>query len=400
MSYDTKMDNIQNSIILIHYSEIGLKKGNRKYFEQKLSQNILTAVGDLLTGNLKIDYGRFILYLREKSPVEEIVARLKKVMGIAYFSLAYDGDIDVEVLKEEVFDKLKNVEFDTFCIQTRRSDKSFPFTSIQVNQIVGARIHTGLNKPVKIKNPDLKCNIEIFNNQVFYFFERFEGRRGLPVGSSGRVVSLLSSGIDSPVASYQMMKRGCRIIYVHFHSFPMTDKASYHNAIKLAKNLTTYQYSTKMYLVPLIKIQESIILNAPAKLRLILYRRMMLRIAETIAKRERAKALVTGESVGQVASQTLENIVAISEVVSMPILRPLIGLDKDEIIEKARKIDTFKISTEPYDDCCSYLVPENPETKAKVFEVQAAEDKLENWQELINQAINEVEIVKMKFPKD
>ncbi len=392
------MENQTNKVILIHYSEIGLKKGNRRYFEQKLSQNILKALDDLQKGNLKIDYGRFILYLREHSAVEKIVERLKKVMGIAYFCIAYAGDKNVENLKEEIFQKLKKVDFNTFCIKTRRSDKNFPFTSLQVNQIVGAKINTGLNKPVQIKSPDLICNIEIYNNQVFYYFERFEGQRGLPVGSSGRVVSLLSSGIDSPVASYQMMKRGCRIIYVHFHSFPMTNKASYQNAIKLAQNLTTYQYSTKMYLVPLIKIQESIILNAATKLRLILYRRMMLRIAERIAKREKAKALVTGESVGQVASQTLENIVAISEVVSMPILRPLIGLDKDEIIEKAKKIDTFKISIEPYDDCCSYLVPENPETKAKIFEVRIAEDKLENWQELINQAINEAEIVKMKFP--
>ena len=246
----------------------------------------------------------------------------------------------------------------------------------------------------------MTCNIEIYNNQVYYYFERIEGRRGLPSGSSGRVVSLLSSGIDSPVSSYQMIKRGCRVYFVHFHSFPLTNKASYHNAIKLAKKLTIHQYSTKIYLVPLIKVQEAIILNAPAKLRLILYRRMMLRIAERIAKREKAKALVTGESVGQVASQTLENMVAISEVVSMPILRPLVGSDKDEIIEHAKRINTFDISIEPYDDCCSYLVSENPETKANLKEVQNAEQKIEDWEDLIWGAIRESEIVKIKFPEE
>ena len=394
------MENQTNNVVLIHYSEIALKKGNRKYFEQKLSVNILKAISDLPKGNLKIDYGRFILHLREQSPVEKIVERLKTVMGIAYFCLAYAGDTNVENLKDEIFIKIKDIDFNTFCVQTRRADKSFPLTSLQVNQIVGARIHTGLKKPVKIKNPDLKCNIEIYNKQVFYYFERNEGRRGLPSGSSGRVVSLLSSGIDSPVSSYQMIKRGCRVYFVHFHSFPLTNKASYHNAIKLAKKLTIHQYTTKIYLVPLIKVQEAIILGAPVKLRLILYRRMMLRIAEIIAKREKAKALITGESLGQVASQTLENMVAISEVVNMPILRPLVGLDKDEIIDLARKIKTFDISTEPYDDCCSYLVPENPETKANMAEVQKAEEKIEGREDLVYQAIRESEIVKIKFPED
>ena len=394
------MENKPKNVIVIHYSEIALKKGNRKYFEQKLSLNILKAISDLPKGNLKIDYGRFILFLRENSPTDKIVERLKTVMGIAYFCLAFEGDTNVENLKEEIYDKVKKINFNTFCIQTRRADKSFPLTSLQVNQIVGAKIHMTLKKPVKIKNPELKCNIEIFNNQVFYYFERIQGRRGLPAGSSGRVVSLLSSGIDSPVSSYQMIKRGCRVFFVHFHSFPLTNKASYHNSIKLAKKLTTYQYSTKIYLVPLIKVQEAIILKAPTKLRLILYRRMMLRIAEKIAKREKAKALVTGESLGQVASQTLENMVAISEAVKMPILRPLVGFDKDEIIEYAKKIETFDISIEPYDDCCSYLVTENPETKANLIEVQNAEKNIDGWEDMIWQAIRESEIVKIKFPEE
>lgn len=393
------MKNQTHKVILIHYSEIGLKKGNRKYFEQTLGKNILTALGGLEIDSLRIDYGRFILFVKPNSPIAEIISRLKNLIGIAYFSLAYNGDTEISILKEQIFQQLKDKNFDTFKVDTRRADKSFPLTSIEVNQTVGERIHIGLNKPVNLTKPDFVVKIEIYNGQVFYYFDKIEGVRGLPVGSSGRVVSLLSAGIDSPVSSYLLMKRGCRVIFVHFHSFPFTNKASYHNSIKLAQKLTIYQYSTKIYLVPLIKLQETIILNAPIKLRVILYRRMMFRIAEKVARREKAKALVTGESVGQVASQTIENIAAISECISLPVFRPLIGLDKDEIIDRARKLDTFSISTEPFDDCCSYLIPENPETKADILEVKKAEDNIENLKELIFQAMREAEIVKIKFPE-
>ena len=391
------MDKASDIIILIHYSEIALKKGNRKYFENKLYKNILSALHNIPHDQLKIDYGRFLLFLSSKSSIDETIKRLKKVFGIAHFSVARSGDANIDILKEQIFDEIQKFDFRSFCVRTRRANKHFPLTSPEINRIVGEKIHLGLKKPVSLANPDLTCHIEIYNQQVFYYFERVKGLRGLPVGSSGRVVSLLSSGIDSPVASYLMMKRGCRVTFVHFHSFPLTSKASYHNAIKLAKKLTDYQYSTKIYLVPLIHVQETIILNAPTKLRLILYRRMMLRIAERVAKRERAKALVTGESLGQVASQTLENITAISEVVNLPIFRPLIGMDKEEIIDLAKKIDTFQISTEPYDDCCSYMVPENPETRAKRADVQAAEAQLEKWEELLNQSVYDAEIIKMKF---
>jgi thiamine biosynthesis protein ThiI len=384
--------------ILIHYSEIGLKKGNRGYFEARLRENIQKALKDLPIGNVKRDFGRFVLQIPPDAPIEQISMRLKDVIGIAHFSIASQGDLDIHVLKEQVYEKLQNASFGSFKISTRRADKQYPLTSIQVNKIVGERIHTGLNKPVDLMNPDLTCSIEIFNKQIFFHFDRIEGIRGLPVGSSGRVVSLISSGIDSPVSSFRMMTRGCRIIFVHFHSFPFTDKSSYHNAIKLVNQLTKYQYSSRLFLVPLVKIQEAIIMQAPTKLRLILYRRMMFRIAEMIAKKERANALVTGESLGQVASQTLENIVAISEVVTRPVLRPLIGMDKEWIIEQAKAIGTFATSTEPYDDCCSYLVPQNPETKANLDEVHAAENKIENWQELLMNAVREAEVKTMEFP--
>jgi len=390
---------IENTFILIHYSEIALKKGNRGYFESKLRDNIQKALRDFSVRKVKMDFGRFVLNLPLNSPVDQIVNRLSEVIGIAHFSIAYQGSENIDLLKKQIYERLTKVSFNTFKISTKRADKQYPLTSVQVNQIVGEKIHSGLKKPVDLENPELTCNIEIFNKQIFFYFERNEGLRGLPVGSSGRVVSLLSSGIDSPVASYRIMTRGCRVIFVHFHSFPFTDKSSYHNAIKLAHQLTKFQYTTRLYLVPLVKIQQAIILQAPAKLRLLLYRRMMFRIAEIVAKKERAKALITGESVGQVASQTLENITAVSEVVSLPVLRPLIGMDKETIIEQAKGIGTFATSTEPYDDCCSYLVPKNPETKAKLDEIHAAENRIEDWKELINNAVQESEMKKMAFPE-
>lgn len=387
-----------NIFVMIHYSEIGLKKGNRGFFESRLRDNIQRALKDCSETNVTMDFGRFVLRLPPDAPLDQIISRLKNIIGIAHFSIAHHGDLDLNILKEQVFEKLQNVPFNSFKIAARRADKQYPYTSVQVNQIVGERIFIGMKKAVDLTNPDLTCHIEIFNKKIFFYFDRNKGIRGLPIGSSGRVVSLLSSGIDSPVASFRMMTRGCRVIFVHFHSFPFTDKSSYHNAIKLAKLLTKYQYTSRIYLVPLVKIQEAIIMQAPAKLRLILYRRMMFRIAEMIARKERAKALVTGESLGQVASQTVENIAAISGVVALPILRPLIGVDKEWIIEQAKEIETFTTSTEPYDDCCSYLVPKNPETHARLDEVHAAENNIENWQELIREAVKEAEIKKMEFP--
>ncbi len=384
--------------IIIHYSEIALKKGNRGFFESKLRDNIHNALKGYCDQKVKLDFGRFILPLQADAPLDHIINRLRNVIGIAHFSVAYHANSDIQILKEQVYDKLQNVTFSSFKIATRRVDKQYPLTSVQVNQIVGERIFTGLNKSVNLQNPELTCYIEIFNKKILFYIDRKEGIRGLPVGSSGKVVSLLSSGIDSPVASFRMMTRGCRIIFVHFHSFPFTDKSSYHNAIRLANQLTKYQYTSRIYLVPLVKIQEAIIMKAPIKLRLILYRRMMFRIAESIAKKEQAKALVTGESLGQVASQTLENIAAISEIVMLPIFRPLIGVDKEWIVAQAKQIETFTISTEPYDDCCSYLVPKNPETHAKLNEVHAAENNIENWQELVMDALKEAEIKKIEYP--
>ena len=386
--------------VIIHYSELGLKKRNRKFFEHHLKNNIQQALADLSlpADSLKIDFGRFILNLPENAPLATINARLREIIGIAHFNIAFNGNPDVHLLKEQILKKLEQEDFNTFCIDTRRADKQFPFTSVEVNQIVGEHIHRALNKSVQLKDPDLRCIIEIYNQKVFFSYQRMPGLRGLPVRSSGKVVSLLSAGIDSPVASFRMMTRGCQVVPVHFHSFPFTDKRSYYNAIELTRQLTRFQYQTRLYLVPLVRLQEAIIAHAPAKWRLLLYRRMMFRIAERIALKEKAKALITGESLGQVASQTLENIAAVSAVATLPVLRPLIGLDKETIIQQAKTIGTFRTSTEPFDDCCSLLVPPNPETKASASTLENTENNIENWTALLEEALEKTEVKKFHFP--
>lgn len=386
-------------VIIVHHSEIALKKGNRSFFESRLRTNIIKSVKDISGIDVRIDFGRFLIYLDDAVDINIVVQRLKYVVGIASFKVAYRGSPDPEILKEQVFEKVKDLQFESFRVDTRRADKQFPYTSVEINRIVGARIHTAMNKRVDLKNAELVVNIEIFNKQVFYAVGSYAGERGLPVGSTGKVVSMLSAGIDSPVASYRMIKRGCQVVFVHFHSYPFTEKTSVYNAIDLAKILTVYQNNSKVYVVPLADIQKEIIVASPPKLRVVMYRRMMFRLAQRIAKKEDARAIITGESLGQVASQTLENIAAISEVVDMPVLRPLIGMEKEEIIRTSRRIGAFEISIEPCDDSCSYLVPERPETKAKPDEVHAVEEKMKDWQLLIEKALQQSQVELLAFPE-
>ncbi len=395
----TETQNSESLCILVHYSEVGLKGKNRGFFEKRLKESMKKAVSDIPGIRVRNDYGRMFIFMDDESTLNKVSERLSKVIGIAHFNIAYRGDWDVDVLKEQVYEKIKDLDFESFRINTRRADKVYPISSVKVNEIVGARVVEGMQKKVDLKNAELTCTIEIFNHKIYYSFERIKGIRGLAVGSSGKVVSLLSSGIDSPVAAYRMMTRGCKVVFVHFHSFPFTEKSSWYNTRILAEKLTQYQYKSVIYFVPLAKIQEAIILNTPPKLRIIMYRRMMYRLAEMIAYKEGAKALVTGESVGQVASQTLDNIIAISEVVNLPILRPLIGSDKEDIIEQAQKLDTFETSIEPYDDCCSYLLPKSPETHAKLDEVHEAESNIENMKELLDNAVKEADLEILYFPE-
>lgn len=358
--------------IICHYAEIGLKGKNRAFFERKLINNIKKSLPEAIEA--KRISGRILIELKKKKKAKQ---SLKNVFGIAYFAFAQSSKQDLNSIKEKVIELLKRKRFKSFRITTQRSKKDFPLTSQEINERVGEEVVKKLNKKVDLEEPDLTCFIEIVENYAFLYFKKIRGPGGLPVSVSGKAISLLSGGIDSPLASYYGMKRGIKVIFIHFTSYPFTKKSSIEKAKQIIKTLNKYQFQSKLYLVPFSQIQKSILVNTQAKLRVILYRRFMFRIAERIAQKEKAKALITGESVGQVASQTLENIGAVEEAVSLPVLRPLIGMDKQDIINRAKEIKTFEISILPAQDCCQRFLPKHPETKAELKEVKREEEKLD-----------------------
>jgi thiamine biosynthesis protein ThiI len=268
-------------------------------------------------------------------------------------------------------------------------------TSEQINREVGAYVFEKSKKPGKMKGAEMECFIEIVDDKALIYFEKIKGPGGLPVGSGGSALTMLSGGIDSPVAAYYGIKRGVKMDFVHFHSIPYTSEASNEKVRTLAASLLQFQSHAKIFMIPFAKIQQEIVMNTPEKLRVILYRRMMMRIAEKLANDRKYLALYSGESVGQVASQTLENIRATEDAVKLPILRPLIGFDKDEIIEVAQKIKTFETSILPHEDCCTRFIPKHPETKADLKDVHAAEKNL-NIESMIGSALESMEIEKIK----
>ena len=402
---------------LIHYSEIGLKGQNRPFFERKLAQNIQNAVFPVTTPLSKAKllirlYGRLFLEIptEEKSQTlhkvksltlsptlgnsdsflrpalentrlqNEVESHLQKVFGIAYFSPAILCDTrDPHALKHIVWEEIKKrgQPFKTFRIRASRADKSFHLTSREIEFQIGGFIKEQSKAKVDLEEADLTCFIEILSKRSLIYFDKIPGPGGLPVSTAGKVAVLLSGGIDSPVAAWQMMKRGARCIFVHIRISPQNDKLLQEKIRKLVKKLNEWQISSKLYLVPFPPIHKEIAAQCPIKLRCILCRRMMLRIAERVAAKEGAQALVTGENLGQVASQTLENINATNRVTVLPIFRPLIGFNKQEIIDLARKIGTYEISILPQEDTCALFRPEHPETKAKIKKVENAEEKLE-----------------------
>ncbi len=382
--------------ILIHYHEIGLKGKNRGRFERRLMTNITRALKDVPCGKLERLSGRMMLALTSESPIDVIRERLSTVFGIANFSEAVLAKRNIEAIRETAWRLAQKADFESFKIVTRRGDKTFPLNSDQINRDVGKHIQTLSGARVLMDNPDLICFIEIAPQRIFIYAEKIPAPGGLPVGSNESAVSLLSSGIDSPVASYKIMKRGVKLTYVHFHSQPYTNRNSQRNTEDLVRLLTRHQYVSDLYLVPFVEIQRHIMTQAPASYRVILYRRAMLLIAEAIAEKVNAQALVTGENVGQVASQTLSNMRAIEEVTPLPILRPLAGDNKEEIINEARRIGTYQISIEPYEDCCSVFVPKHPETRANLEKVREIESALD-LAPLIAQTLEQTERKTFKF---
>jgi len=389
--------------VLCHYGEIALKGGNRNFFERQLIENIkkqLEAFCPESVEYVKRMSGGILIKLTKKGVANEVATRdaLMHTFGIANFSFAVSVKQDIETLKEVCWDIINHtslVDFKTFRVTTQRSNKNFPLTSEEINREVGGYIYDKLEnkKSVSMKNPDLECKIFIINEFALVSMEKIQGFGGMPVGTGNKAMAMLSGGFDSPVAAWQILKRGVQLRYAHFHSAPYTSKASIEKVVALSQELKKFGSATKLYLIPFASVQQEIMMHTPERFRVILYRRMMMRIAEALAKKEKCLALITGDSIGQVASQTLENILAVSEAATLPIFRPLIGMDKEEIMQKAKVIGTYDISIQPHDDCCTRLMPKKPETRAKLWEVLEAEKALD-IPRLISETLAKTELLK------
>jgi thiamine biosynthesis protein ThiI len=384
--------------IVIHYNEIGLKGKNQPLFLRQLEANLRRAGAGAGLQRVEQRSGRMVLHLAADADVEELSRRLRYVFGVANYSLAERVDPDLEALKAGVGRALQGRHPASFKVAARRAYKEFPLTSEEINRELGAFVLERVPTRVDLEHPELTIHVEVLPRDIFFSLGREPGPGGLPVGVSGRVVALLSGGIDSPVAAVRLMKRACHVVFVHFHSFPFQDGTSQAKAEALTRLLTRYQYRSRLHLVPFGEVQRAVVVGAPDHLRVILYRRLMARIAETLAHGEQAKALVTGESLGQVASQTLENLAVIEQAVHLPVLRPLIGSDKEEIVQQARALGTYEISILPDQDCCSLFVPRHPATTSRLDEVLRAETHLD-VEGLMKLALEGEAVKAFRFPE-
>ena len=383
--------------IVVHYQEIALKGNNRPWFVARLARNLKTATRGVGVREVRVLMGRIELTLDDRAEWAAVRERVAGVFGVANFARAASVRLDLDAIAEEILRDLGNTQVRTFRVTARRADKRFPLTSPQIEREVGGRIKTAKGWSVDLANPELTIHIEALTDEAFYYFGKEPGAGGLPAGTSGRVVCLLSGGIDSPVAAWRLMRRGCRVLFVHFHSYPILSRASQEKARELAGLLTRFQYDSRLFLVPFGEIQQQVVLSVAPPLRVVIYRRLMMRIAEAIARRNRAQALVTGEVVGQVASQTLENLAEINRVVTMPVLRPLIGTDKDEITAEAQRLGTYPISIIPDQDCCTLFTPRHPATKARRDDVERAESGLP-LDEIVTRAVASSVVEEFHFP--
>lgn len=365
------------TVLLVHYHEIALKARNRPLFVNQLVRNLKRATADFPVRRIQKLPGRVLLELAGENAAQEVAERVRRVFGVANCCSALRCDLDLEALKDTAAKALAGRPFQTFRVTARRAYKTFPLTSPQLNEILGTFVLERFPARVDLKNPELTLFVDILPKEAFIYLEKVRGPGGLPVGVAGRVIALLSGGIDSPVAAYRMMRRGCQVSFVHFHGAPFLDRRTQEKAREIVKLLTRYQYTSRLYLVPFGEAQQEVVVNTPAPYRVLLYRRLMARIAEHLASLEGAKALVTGESLGQVASQTLENLTVIEEAVKLPLLRPLIGMDKEEITEQAKEIGTYEISIQPDQDCCTLFVPRHPATRATMDDIGRAEMTLD-----------------------
>ncbi|HXQ27232.1 MAG TPA: tRNA uracil 4-sulfurtransferase ThiI [Candidatus Acidoferrales bacterium] len=393
---------MNNPVIVVHYHELWLKGGNRRFFLGKLFTALRQALQGIPVERIEQPGDRFVVRLGAGAPLEEAIRRVERVLGVAYFAVARPVERDMDALCRAALEETEPLRFATFAVRAKRSDKKFPHSTMEIESAVGRYLleklrAQGREVRVQLEDPEMTCRVEITPGPLLVYARKIPGVGGLPANTAGRMTCLLSGGYDSAVAAYHMMKRGGHLSFVHFYGTgARPGESSLHVASALARALVRYQFRAKLYRVPFESIQREIVRSAPEGVRILLYRRMMLRIADAFARRDRALALVTGDSLGQVASQTLRNLVAVDAVARMPVFRPLIGTDKIEILATARKIGTYDISSEPFHDCCPVFMPRSPELSATADELAKAEENLD-IASLIAQGVRGATIEKFAF---
>ncbi len=391
-----------NPAIVIHYHELWLKGRNRKFYLRKLSTSIRTTLQGIHVLMIEQAGDRMIVWLRAGAPIDDVIVRLKRVPGIAFFAVAHDVDRNLDAISSAAWDEIRPLDFRSFAVRAKRSDKAFPHSSVAIEKHVGAflqeKLHAAVRSArVRLKDPDVTCFVEITPRPALVYANKIDGVGGLPANTAGRMMCLLSGGFDSAVAAYHMIKRGAHLSFVHFYAAgAKPGESSLHVATELVRQLTPYQIHARLFRVPFDATQREIVRFAPEQFRVLLYRRMMLRIAEACANRDRALALITGDSLSQVASQTLRNLVAVDSASKLSVFRPLIGADKQDILSTARKIGTYEISSEPYHDCCPVFLPRHPALRATAATLDEAESSL-NVTDMLRSALAATTSVKLVY---
>ncbi|MFZ0521701.1 MAG: tRNA uracil 4-sulfurtransferase ThiI [Candidatus Acidiferrales bacterium] len=374
---------MSNPIIVVHYHELWLKGRNRRFFLRKLCTALRVALQGIPVDRVEQPGDRIVVWLGDGASFKEATHRVGRVLGIAFYAIARPVERSMEAVCQAAWEEVEPLQFADFAVRAKRSDKSFPQTSIETEATVGRYLlerlrAQGRNVRVRLNDPAMTCYVEIAKRMALVYARKIPGAGGLPANTAGRMMCLLSGGYDSAVAAYQMMKRGAHLSFVHFYGTgARPGESSLHVASGLVRQLVPYQFHAKLYRVPFEAIQREIVRYAPEDYRVLLYRRMMLRIAEGLAKRDRGLALITGDSLGQVASQTLRNLVAVDAASRMVVFRPLAGTDKQEILAAARQIGTYDISSEPFHDCCPVFLPRRPALYASAEELEQAEANLD-----------------------
>lgn len=380
--------------IMVRFGELSTKGKNKKDFIRLLGRNIKASLSDFPNVTVQVRYDHIYVKLNGED-YEPIMKTLQEVSGIHSLSLVYKTSDDIENLKKVALELIKQEEGKTFKVKAKRANKAYPIISDQLNRILAGEILKNTNLKVDVHNPDILLSLEIRDEGAYIFTKTFKGAGGYPLGAGGKVMHMLSGGIDSPVAAYLLMRRGITIECIHFASPPYTNIGVIEKLKDLLKKLNKYQVNIRLNIIPFTKLQEEIYKQSDESYAITLMRRMMFRLASRLAKERNCMAISSGESVGQVASQTLESMNVINEVTNMPVIRPLITTDKEDIINLSRKIDTYEISIRPYEDCCTIFAPKNPKTRPSLEKCLMFESKWD-YEAMIEEALKNVEVVIVK----